>query len=68
MNNNPTLVSLYNALAQKAQTWQNYVVNASDGLTKTVAQAKVDAYQDAMAIVLTYLDNMLPVPPSPPSP
>lgn len=55
MSSKDDLVSLYNALAQKAQTWQNYKMSAIDTLSKTVAQAKVDAYQDAMATVQNYL-------------
>jgi hypothetical protein len=56
MNTNPTLVSLYNVLALKAQTWQNYVVSASDSLTRTIAMAKVEAYQDAMTTVQNFID------------
>lgn len=55
MNSNPTLVSLYNALTQKAQLWQNYVNSASDGYSKMIANAKVEAYQDAAALVQNYM-------------
>lgn len=57
MNSNPTLVSIYNALSVKANVWQNIVVHGADQLSKTVAQAKVEAYQDAMATVQNYLDG-----------
>jgi len=55
-NPNITLLTeVINQLILEAQTWQSNYINASDDLSKAVANAKYQAYQNAAQI----LQNMM---------
>ena len=55
------LKSLYNIFLMKVQTEELYVNNAPEGsLTKTIAQAKMDAYQDCTNQIFALIQQQVP--------
>lgn len=54
---NILLEELYNEVVVKVQIWQNYALYGEPQLTKTIANAKVEAYKDCLALINNLIVN-----------
>ena len=45
------LKTIYNQILTDKSVWQGYVTNAANSLTANIAQSRVDAYCDVLALL-----------------